>query len=131
MPMSETISCSCSSAQSTDSSPTTEQQSLRNQRLDDLTAEIAVSLARLRTPYALRAEGVYREQDGTPQMAYCSRCGESTVLDPDLDSQLPGLPPLFPHAIMQSTINIRIAAARVWKRQAGLAARITSNHNQL
>jgi hypothetical protein len=125
--MSETISCSCSSAQSTDSSPTTEQQSLHNQRLDDLTAEIAVSLARLRTLYALRAEGVNREQDGTPQMAYCSRCGENTVLDPDLAPHVSR----SPHAMTQSTINIRIAAARVWKRQAGLAARITSNHNQL
>jgi len=128
--MSETISCSCSSAQSTDSSPTTEQQSLHNQRLDDLTAEIAVSLARLGTLYALRAEGVNREQDGTPQMAYCSRCGENTVLDPDLAPHC-GAVSRSSHAMTQSTINIRIAAARVWKRQAGLAARITSNHNQL
>ena len=39
-------------------------------------------------------------------------------------------PPARPYAMTQSAVNIRIAAARVWKRQAGLAARITLTSSQ-
>jgi hypothetical protein len=74
----------------------------------------------------LCAPDAFTAKQDTQLTGHRSRCAENTVLDPNLDSHRPNrLPPLF--RITQSTGNIRIAAARVWKRQARFAARITRN----
>jgi hypothetical protein len=92
--MSKTTLCLRFPAQAGGSTPTTQQRRLSNQRLDDLTAEIAATLARLGALYALRAGGVYWGQNGAPEMVYCLRCGENPVLDPDVDSYCPDCLPL-------------------------------------